>query len=103
MPPDDPELRTNSFREPLKRILREAGLTKFGEPPRNITSRLFPGDRGPVCQQIFLCTTPEDEIPDGEWHDVDNLPADIIGEHVSLIELAVQSIYEEWPLTGRKE
>ena len=96
---DDPELITNPFRRPLERILEEAGISKFRQPPENVTSRLFPGDRGPVCQLIFFCQVPDNETPaffgekhpsglsSGGWYPIYNVPHDIVEEHLSLLLL----------------
>lgn len=85
LPQEDPEWETNPYREPLKRILADAGLTKFNGQPRIIPGRLFLGDRGPVNQTVALCKVPEDETPQGQWYSLDNLPEDLIWEHRSLI------------------
>jgi hypothetical protein len=79
-----------SYKKVLLRIMEEAGLKRFGAPPRIATARLLMGDRGPVSQTIVLLRVHDDDTPEGEWYPIDELPPDLIWEHTSLINLAAQ-------------
>jgi hypothetical protein len=92
LPPDHPEAHSNPYLRPFERIKEEVGIAEFGAVPRIVDTRLWAGDRGPVNQIVTLCTVPENLSPRGSWYDADQLPADIVGEHVSLIALALRHV-----------
>ncbi len=60
--------------------------------PRYAGLRLHDGDRGPVHQTICTWNLRDVMVLEGEWHDIKELPDDIIKEHIGVIKVALRNM-----------